>query len=133
MRTATFYGHLGRDAELRYTPGGQAVCNWSIGVNRGKDKGSFWVECALWGKRGEVMSEYLTKGSAVVVSGELDLETYETRDGIEKGKLVMNVQSITLANSKQDKAQQRDNNFKEQTRQQSQPRGVADLEDDIPF
>lgn len=98
MNTATFAGHLGRDAELRATPSGKQVLNFSLAVNigRGGEKKTLWVGCALWGERGEKLAQYLVKGKVIAVSGEIDLRQYETRDGKHGAELTCNVQQLTL-------------------------------------
>ncbi len=71
-------GNLGRDPEMRYTPNGQAVTNFSIAVNRkyttgdGEKKEDItWFDIAAWGKAAEACNTYLFKGSKVFVSGRL--------------------------------------------------------------
>ncbi|MBC7898466.1 MAG: single-stranded DNA-binding protein [Saprospiraceae bacterium] len=81
-------GNLGRDPELRYTPQGDAVCNFSLATNEKKrDKaGEFqevatWFKITLWRKQAELASKYLTKGSPVYVEGRLGVEEWTDRDG----------------------------------------------------
>jgi single-strand DNA-binding protein len=79
-------GRLTRDAELKYTAGGQAVCKFSVAVNRKKKDGDNWVDEAsffdvvLWGRQGEVLNQYLLKGKQVGVNGELRQERWQDRD-----------------------------------------------------
>ncbi len=97
---ATFIGNLGQDAERR-TVGEQTVCNFSIAVNR-KVKGEEtvqWIRCALWGKRAEAggVTEYLTKGKAVLVQGPVDIEEYTLKDtGEVRRNLRVNVNELQL-------------------------------------
>jgi single-strand DNA-binding protein len=81
-------GNLGRDPELRYTPQGTAVCNFSIATNEKKrDKSgetqdvTTWFRVTLWNKQAENASKYLTKGSPVYVEGRLRVEEWTDRDG----------------------------------------------------
>lgn len=81
-------GNLGRDPELRYTPQGNAVCNFSMATNEKKrDKSgemqdvTTWFRVTLWGKQAENASKYLTKGSAVYIEGRLRVEDWTDRDG----------------------------------------------------
>lgn len=81
-------GNLGRDPELRYTPQGNAVCNFSLATNEKKrDKAgemqdvTTWFRVTLWGKQAENASKYLTKGSPVYVEGRLRVEEWTDRDG----------------------------------------------------
>lgn len=84
----TIVGNLGRDPELRYTPQGSAVCNFSIATNEKKrDKSgemqdvTTWFRVTLWNKQAENASKYLTKGSPVYVEGRLRIEEWTDRDG----------------------------------------------------
>ncbi len=81
-------GNLGRDPELRYTPQGNAVCNFSVATNEKKrDKAgdlqdiTTWFRVTLWGKQAENASKYLTKGSPVYIEGRLRVEEWTDRDG----------------------------------------------------
>ncbi|MCD0460704.1 single-stranded DNA-binding protein [Roseiconus lacunae] len=86
-------GNLTRDIELRYIPSGQAVSDVTIAVNdRRKTANGDWVEepcfvdVTLWGRNAEVASEYLSKGSPVLIEGRLKLDRWET-DGQKRSKL----------------------------------------------
>jgi single-strand DNA-binding protein len=76
-------GRLTRDAELKYTAGGQAVCKFSVAVNRRRKSGDQWTDEAnffdvvLWGRQGESLNQYLTKGKMVGVAGELRQDRWE--------------------------------------------------------
>ncbi len=80
-------GHLGRDAETRFTPGGAACTNFSVATNRRwKDQqtGEWkeetdWHRIVLW--RQENLANYLTKGTQVYVEGRLQTRSYEDKDG----------------------------------------------------
>jgi single-strand DNA-binding protein len=76
--TIIIVGNLGRDPEMRYTPGGQAVTNFSIAVNDNYTSSSgervertIWVRVSAWGKQAETCNQYLKKGSKVLVEGRL--------------------------------------------------------------
>ena len=84
----TIIGNLGRDPELRYTPQGDAVCDFSVAVNdRKRDKAgewqdvTTWFKVTLWGKKAESASKYLTKGRKAYVEGRLQMEEWTDRDG----------------------------------------------------
>lgn len=85
---ATVVGNLGRDPEVRYTQGGQAVCNFSVATseswtdkttNEKKEK-TEWHRIVVWGKQGENCGQCLKKGSKALVSGRLQTREYE-KDG----------------------------------------------------
>ena len=72
-----FEGMVGRDAEMRFTPSGQAVTSFSIGVNDEytnsageKVKDVLWIRVTVWGKLAEVCNQYVKKGKAVLVEGK---------------------------------------------------------------
>ena len=86
-------GNLTRDIELKYTPGGTAVTDIGMAVNdRRKSATGDWVDettfvdVTLWGRTAEVASEYLGKGSPILVEGRLKLDTWET-EGQKRSKL----------------------------------------------
>ncbi|KAA1259041.1 Single-stranded DNA-binding protein [Rubripirellula obstinata] len=86
-------GNLTRDIELRYTPGGTAVADIAIAVNeRRKSASGEWVEevtfidVTMWGRTAEVASEYLGKGSPILVEGRLKQERWES-EGKKRSKL----------------------------------------------
>jgi single-strand DNA-binding protein len=77
----TIVGNLGRDPELRYTPSGQAVCNFSVATSRkwtGQDgqvqEETVWFKVSTWGKQAETCNQYLTKGRQVLVEGRLTVD-----------------------------------------------------------
>lgn len=98
---AVLIGRLTRDAELKYTTAGQAVCKFSIAVNRRKKDGDNWVEEAnffdvvLWGKTGEAIGKYLTKGKQVAVEGELRQDRWE-QDGQHRSKVEIMAGNVQL-------------------------------------
>ena len=81
-------GNLGRDPELRYTPQGVAVCDFSMATNeRKRDKSGewhdvpTWFRVTLWRNQAENASKYLKKGSPVYIEGRLSQEEWQDRDG----------------------------------------------------
>ncbi len=84
----TIMGNLGKDPELRYTPQGDAVCNFSVAVSEKKrDKAgelqeiTNWFRVTLWRKQAENASKYLTKGSPIYIEGRLSVDEWTDRDG----------------------------------------------------
>lgn len=81
-------GNLTRDVEMRTTQSGQTVANFSLAVTRSwrdqsgaqQDQTSF-INCVAWGKPGEIIAQYVGKGSPLLVSGRLDQRSYEDKDG----------------------------------------------------
>jgi single-strand DNA-binding protein len=94
-------GRLTRDAELKYTAGGQAVCKFALAVNRRRKNGEQWVEEAnffdivLWGRSGEAINQYLLKGKQVAVEGELRQDRWE-QDGQNRSKVEIQANNVQL-------------------------------------
>jgi single-strand DNA-binding protein len=94
-------GNLGRDPELRYTPQGLAVCNFSVATSeKKKDKSgelqevTTWFRVTLWNRQAETASKYLTKGSPVYVEGRLRVEEWNDKDG--KGRYTLEVNGTDM-------------------------------------
>jgi single-strand DNA-binding protein len=103
----TVIGNLGRDPELRYTPQGDAVCDFSIAVNdRKRDKAgewqdvTTWFKITLWGKQAENASKYLTKGQQVYVEGRLSMEEWTDREGNTRHTLAVRGNEIQFLGSR---------------------------------
>lgn len=81
MNSYTCIGRLGRDAELREMPNGDPVLNFSLAVNTGtRDQpGTMWFDCALFGKRGQALHQFLTKGKAVGITGKLSTKEKDNK------------------------------------------------------
>jgi len=86
----TVVGNLTADPELRFTPSGQAVANFTVAstnrlldkaTNEWKDGDTVFIRCSVWRQYAENVAESLTKGTRVVVTGRLKVRQYETRDG----------------------------------------------------
>ena len=65
----TIIGNAGRDAELSYYGDGKPMCKFSVGVNKGRDKGSDWFNVVVFGKPAEWLAQDIVKGSNVMVVG----------------------------------------------------------------
>jgi single-strand DNA-binding protein len=94
----TIVGHLGRDAEQRFTPGGMAVASFSVATTEKRKDGekTTWFRVSLFGKQAENVAQYLVKGKLVYVEGTLRQEEYTTKDGQTRTALEVNGTSIQL-------------------------------------
>lgn len=105
INSLTIVGRLTKNAELKYTNSGSPVTKFTLAVNRTRKDGNEWVseasffEVSLWGKRGEKLNQYLTKGSRVAVTGELRQDRWE-QDGLTKSKVFIHANSIQLLGDK---------------------------------
>lgn len=99
MIYATVIGRIGKDAVVRSTQKGEAVTGFSVASESGygDNKKTAWVNCSIWGKRGEKLAGYLSKGQQVTVIGELTEEEYNG-----KVSLKLNVADIALQGGKKD-------------------------------
>lgn len=91
LNEANIIGHLGRDPELKFTPSGQPVANFSVATDEsymGKDGQKVakteWHRIVVWGKQAEFCGNYLKKGSLVYVKGSLETRKWTDKDGAEK-------------------------------------------------
>ena len=96
-------GNLGRDAELRYTPGGSAVATLNMATTEvWNDKGgqrqekTEWHRVVLWGKTAESLSEYLVKGKQIYVEGRLQTRQWDDKDGNKRYTTEIKADRITL-------------------------------------
>lgn len=134
-------GRLTRDAELKFTASGQAITSFSIAVNRSVKKGDGWTDeasffdCVLWGKTGEAISQYLTKGKQIAVSGSLRQERWTDKDGSNRSKVVMNAETVQLLGSGSDKAGHGDTQGAQvkDSHKEENPTVQDDFTDDILF
>jgi single-strand DNA-binding protein len=104
-------GHLGRDPELRYTPQGTPVCDFSVATTeRRKDKsGDFqdlttWFRVSFWGRQAEVASQYLTKGKQVYIEGRLSQREWQDKDGNTRTSLEVNGSDLQFIGPRGDEA-----------------------------
>jgi len=94
-------GRLTRDAELKSISSGQAVCKFSIAVNRRRKNGDQWedepnfFDVVLWGRSGETLHQYLVKGKLVGVDGELRQDRWQ-QDGQNRSKVEIVANNIQL-------------------------------------
>ena len=95
-------GNLGRDAEVRFTPSGAAVANFSIATTEvwndksgQKQEKTEWHKVVLWGKAAESLKDYLVKGKQIYVEGRLETRKWE-KDGVERYTTEVKADKITL-------------------------------------
>ena len=106
MSTAiTILGNTGRDVELRYTPQGTAIANFSVASNtvrrRGNEqqKTTDWFNVSAFGKQAETLAKYLTKGSQVLVRGKLTFSPWLSREGEPRVNADVLLQDFEFAGS----------------------------------
>lgn len=134
------FGRIGRDAELRYTQDGTAVCGVPVAVDYGRKgqdgrKPTQWYEITLWGKQAEGLAQYLTKGKQIFFTGEdLHIETFQKNDGTAGHKLCCRAAGIKFASDGQGQQQPQPQPQQQQRpAAQQAPSPANDFDDDIPF
>lgn len=155
---ATFGGHLVRDPELRVTPSGTPVCTITIANNQKwktesgeeREKVTF-LDVTAWGKTGEIIAKFFTKGSPIIVWGRLDLDQWEDKNTKEKRskiKLTVNFPSggFDFCGGNQGGGEQQQNHQQQggganrsperhapPPRSNARPAEQENLDEDVPF
>ncbi|MEJ2706075.1 MAG: single-stranded DNA-binding protein [Anaerolineales bacterium] len=134
--TIILVGNLGRDPEMRYTPSGQAVTNFSVAVDDSYTNNSgervdrtIWFRVSTWGKLAEVCNNYLKKGRKVLVEGRMVIDpatggprTFTRNDGSAGANLEVNANTVRFLSSRSD-----DQGY------QASDTGQVSETDEIPF
>jgi len=107
MNSLTIAGTLGKDSETSYLPNGDAVCNFSVADSMGKDKGTIWWNCQLFGKRAESLAQYLTKGQAVSVVGTITEREWNDKEGNKRKSMNVRVQDVALQGGRKEQQEER--------------------------
>jgi single-strand DNA-binding protein len=122
-------GNLGRDPEMRYTPGGQPTTTFSVAVNRsrcGQDgqrtEETDWFRVATWDNLAETAGEYLKKGQRVYVEGRLQNRRCTGNDGVERTAVEVIANDLLMLSEKQEVAVA-----------VKQPFGEDEFDDDLGF
>ena len=132
FHTVIIAGNVGRDAEMRYTPSGQAVASFSVATNRqytassGEQvKETIWFRISAWGKQAEICNQYVKKGMKVLVEGRLTADPstggpriWTKQDGTPQAGFELTIVTIKFLDSRPETG--------------GEP-GLAAPEDDIPF
>ncbi|MCE5291647.1 MAG: single-stranded DNA-binding protein [Nocardiaceae bacterium] len=101
--TITIIGNLTADPELRFTPAGAAVANFTVAAtprtfdrnsNEWKDGEALFMRCNIWREAAENVAESLTRGSRVIVTGRLKQRSYETREGEKRTVVELEVDEV---------------------------------------
>jgi single-strand DNA-binding protein len=137
FHTIIIVGNLGRDPEMRYTPTGQAVTNFSVATNRqytasnGEQvKETIWFRVSTWGRQAEICNQFLRKGSKVLVEGRLLADqatggprTYQRQDGSTAASFEVSAGVVRFLSSRDETESVAGGGFG----------GEIDSEEDIPF
>ena len=136
-QTIIIAGNLGRDPEMRYTPSGQAVTNFSVATNRQYTdsdgqlvKETIWFRISAWGKLAETCNQYLRRGSKVLVEGRLNADPqtgspriFTRQDGSTGASFEITAGTVRFLSTRQE----------DEAYQATSPAGSQLEDDEIPF
>ena len=133
-------GNLGRDPEIRYTPGGSPVANFTMATterwtdpNGEKKEKTEWHRIVVWGKQAEIAAEYLRKGRQVYIEGSLQTREWTDRDGNKRYTTEVKAQRLQLLGRAEDRAPVGASSAAPATADEVAEPGGGYGEDDIPF
>lgn len=106
----TIVGNVGRDPEMRYTPSGSAVCDFSVAVserwsdrqtNEQKEK-TTWFRVTCWNRLAETVNQYVQKGRQIMVVGTVDASAWVGQDGEARASLELNARTVKFLGRRDD-------------------------------
>lgn len=140
-----FIGRLGRDPEIRYSPNGAAVANFSIACSDDyKDKNSgemvkqtIWIRLVMFGRLAEIAGEYLKKGSQVYVSGKQVTRKWQDKEGNDRYTTEVQVGTLQMLDTRSGGSSNQDTGYDHASENQDSTGGgggaTEDFDSDIPF
>ena len=139
VNKAILIGRLGKDPEMTYTQSGKAVCKFPLATSERwtsqdgqKQESTTWHNIVAWGRQGEVMKEYLSKGREVFIEGRIENRVYDKKDGTKGFTSEVIVQSFQFIGGRGDYAGDSGSDTAP-TDHQPAPSGTASDDDDLPF
>ncbi len=133
-------GRLGKDPDLRYTPGGKAVASFTMATNErwsGQDgqkkESTTWHNIVAWGRTAEVLKEYLRKGSEVYIEGRIDNRSWDDKEGKKRYTSEVVVQNFQFVGSRGGAEQQPQGGSAPDDVPPPPDRGGSASDDDLPF
>jgi len=136
-------GRLGKDPDMRYTPSGTAVANFSLATNSSfKDSDGNWQDKTEWhnivtfGRTAEIAGEYLKKGKLVYIDGRLQTSSWEDQNGQKRYKTEVVASELQLIGSRGDGESSSDtsaNNTEDEVPAAEDMAPANEEEDDLPF
>lgn len=131
MNSITVAGQLGKDAELRALPDGTQVLQFSVADSQGRDKPTIWWNCQLFGKRAGSLHQYLVKGQAVTVSGNVSERAWTSKEGEPRKSMDVRVNDVALQGGQPQAAPSAAP--APASPKPSGGSGFDDMDDDLPF
>ena len=137
-------GNLGKDPELRYTPGGQPVATFSLATterwndrNGQRQDRTEWHNIVVWGKQGEMVNQYLKKGRSAYIEGRITTRSWDDKDGNKRYKTEIVATHVQFLGSAGQPSNEMDggpdHGMSDFDTRQPGPEQVPAAEDDLPF
>lgn len=130
-------GNLGKDPELRYTPGGQAVASFSLATGeKWKDKDGVmqdrteWHNIVVWGRQAEIAKNYLSKGRQIYIEGRIQTRSWEDKDGNKRYTTEIVAQRLNFLGSREQSSASADAETPPPVPPETE---LAGEDDDLPF
>ena len=109
VNKASLVGNLGRDPELRHTPNGQAVVNFTLATSESwtdksgeRQERTEWHRIVVWGRQAEMCNQYLSKGRTVYVEGRIQTREWEDKEGAKRYTTEINASSVNFIGPRTD-------------------------------
>ncbi len=132
-------GNVGQDPELRYTPDGNPVANFSIAVNRRRRVGeefkdeTEWFNIVCFSRTAENVNQYLTKGQKVYVEGRFQSSEYVGQDGNQRKSYEVIANEVTFLSTRSEAESINPNNTQNQEKPESKSVDSDDEDKDLPW
>lgn len=138
MNKVVLIGRITKDPELRFIPGsGAAVCTFSIAVDRRKVKDKEQVtdffKIVVWGKQGENVANYMSKGKLIGISGRIENRSYEGNDGVKRYVTEIVAEEVQFLEKKSDTNTSNSNNTNTKNQEYNEWDSASEDDDEIPF
>ena len=142
VNKAIIIGNLGRDPEVRYTQGGQAMTRFTVATtdtwtdrDNGRQERTEWHNIVVWGKQAETCGQYLSKGRQVYIEGRIQTRKFEDREGKERYFTEINAQQVTFLGSRDGGSARSGQSFDDGPSGGFDDAGAGSVppDDDVPF
>ena len=136
MNQIILSGRITHDIELKYTQSNKPLVNFTLAVNRIGQDGTDFINCIVWNKQAENLHKYQSKGSMILVEGNLRVEKYKNKDGDNRYKTYVLVNHIEYIGTKKPSAENSAENAEESAEEEKNPFEEFGEEldpDDLPF
>ena len=142
VNKAIIIGNLGRDPEVRYTQGGQAMARFTVATtdtwmdrDNSRQERTEWHNIVVWGKQAETCGQYLSKGRQVYIEGRIQTRKFEDREGKERYFTEINAREVRFLGSRDGGGARSDQSFDDEPSGGFDDAGAGSVppDDDVPF